>query len=80
MSFDPYACEELRWGDTGAASCADGPAKRRWYEIEAPMRAEIGRDEGGGQVRTITQQDVDIRGLIAAMPARAPFVQRFPGE
>lgn len=79
MSFDPYACEELRWGDAGAASCADGPAKRRWYEIEAPMRAEIGRDEGGREARTITPQDVDIRGLIAAMPARAPFVQRFPG-
>ena len=78
MSFDPWNCEALRWGDTRAASCKDGDAKRRWYDSEAAMRAEIGRDEGGAG-GTITQADVDIRGLIASMPARAPFVQRFPG-
>ncbi|MBV9549125.1 MAG: hypothetical protein JO256_05560 [Alphaproteobacteria bacterium] len=78
MSFDPYVCEALRWGDTRPESCADGEAKRRWHDSEGPMRAEIGRDEGGtGQA--ITAADVDISGLIAAMPARAPFVQRYPG-
>ena len=84
MSFDPYMCEALRWGDTSPASCADDAETRRWYRIEAPMRAEIGRDlipegGGGGSVQPITQADVDIRGLIAAMPPRAPFVQRYPG-
>jgi hypothetical protein len=83
MSFDPYMCEALRWGDTRPESCGDGEAKRRWYETEASMRAEIGRDlmpeVGGGTVQTLTQSDVDIRGLIAAMPARPPFVQRYPG-
>jgi hypothetical protein len=79
MSFDPYMCEALRWGDASAASCNDGAEKRRWYDAEAPMRAEIGRDEGGGAVQPITPADVDIRGLIAAMPPRPPFVQRYPG-
>jgi hypothetical protein len=83
MSFDPYMCEALRWGDTRPESCADGAAKRRWYAAEAPMRAEVGRDlspgVGGGAGEAITPADVDIRGLIAAMPARPPFVQRYPG-
>jgi hypothetical protein len=78
MSFDPYMCEALRWGDTRPESCADGAAKRRWYAAEAPMRAEVGRDEGGAG-EAIAPADVDIRGLIAAMPARPPFVQRYPG-
>jgi hypothetical protein len=78
MSFDPWHCEALRWGDTSAASCRDTDTKRRWYESETPMRAEIGRDEGG-TARVLTPDDVDIRGLIAAMPARAAFVQRYPG-
>jgi hypothetical protein len=77
MSFDPYMCEALRWGDP--AGCAEDAETRRWYGIEAPMRAEIGRDEGGGAVQAITASDVDIRGLIAAMPPRPPFVQRYPG-
>jgi hypothetical protein len=82
MSFDPYMCEALRWGDP--AGCAPDAETRRWYAVEAPMRAEIGRDlipeeGGGGAVQPITQADVDIRGLIAAMPPRAPFVQRYPG-
>jgi len=76
MTFDPYMCEASRWGDP--AGCSDGDAKRRWYDSEAPMRAEIGRDEGGTG-RVVTPADVDIRGLIAAMPLRTPFVQRFPG-
>ena len=76
MSFDPYACEAVRWGDT--ADCNDGDAKRRWYETEGPMRVQIGRDEGA-KGSAISQADVDIRGLIAAMPPRPPFVQRYPG-
>jgi hypothetical protein len=76
MSFDPYMCEAMRWGDAGG--CNDGDTKRRWYDSEAPLRAEIGRDEDGAG-RTITPADVDIRGLIAAMPQRTPFVQRYPG-
>jgi len=79
MSFDPYHCEELRWGDAGASSCNDEPAARRWYEIEAPMRAEIGRDQPGSAVRSLAPADLDIRGLIQSMPARPAFVQRYPG-
>jgi len=79
MSFDPYHCEELRWGDAHARSCNDTDATRRWYGIEAPMRAEIGRNEPGSVVRNLSPADLDIRGLIQTMPARAAFQQRFPG-
>jgi hypothetical protein len=85
MSFDPYNCEELRWGDVGASSCADDATKQLWYANEAPMRVEIGREYGGESagegnpaMHPITQADVDIRGLIAVMPERVPFVQRYP--
>lgn len=86
MSFDPYHCEELRWGDAAAPSCDDPAATRRWYEVEEPMRAEIGRDgpaggsvPNGSMARGISGADVDIRGLIQNMPARTPFGQRLPG-
>jgi hypothetical protein len=74
MSFDPYHCVELRWGDDSPA-CPDQAGKRRWYGLEEQARHDIDRDKGtvGGP------QDVDIRGLIAAMPARAPWVQHYPG-
>ena len=42
MSFDPYDCVELRWGDDGAG-CPDQAGKRRWYALEQPARHEIGR-------------------------------------
>jgi hypothetical protein len=74
MSFDPYTCVELRWGDDGSG-CPDQAGKRRWYALEARARGEIDRDthaQGG-------PQDVDIRGLIEQMPARTPFVQHYPG-
>ena len=79
MSFDPYHCEELRWGEAAPASCNDTAGARLWYEIEAPMRTEIGRDEAGSAARSITPADIDIRGLIQNMPPRSPFVQRLPG-
>jgi hypothetical protein len=85
MSFDPYNCEELRWGDVTAPTCRDDATKRHWYETEAPMRSEIGRDYGDDRaadanpaIRPLTQADLDIRGLIAGMPERVPFVQHFP--
>lgn len=80
LSFDPYHCEELRWGDAAAASCNDSEATRRFYAIEAPMRAEVGRDQPGSEVRSVSAADFDLRGMIAAMPARTPFVQRLPGQ
>lgn len=74
MSFDPYHCVELRWGDDGPG-CPDQSGKRRWYAVQAQMRREVDRDR-----HTLAgPQDVDIRGLIAQMPGRAPWVQRMPG-
>jgi hypothetical protein len=75
MSFDPWHCVELRWGDDGTG-CPDQAGKRRWYAQDEQARHEVDRDnhQFGGP------QDVDIRGLIAAMPLRAPWVQRMPGD
>ncbi|MDB5735645.1 MAG: hypothetical protein JWN16_2282 [Alphaproteobacteria bacterium] len=80
MSFDPYHCVELRWGEdilnNGSGGCPDQSGKRRWYAVEEAARHEVDRDAGltGGP------QDVDIRGLILSMPGRTPFVQRYPGD
>lgn len=76
LSFDPYNCIELRWGDD-RPTCPDQAGKRRWYRQEDQARHEIGRDEGDDRVAG--PEDVDIRGLIAAMAPRTPFVQTYPG-
>jgi hypothetical protein len=78
LSFDPYNCVELRWGNDSPA-CSDQVGKRRWYAVEQTARNEIGRDEQGTATQIAGPQDVDIRGLIAAMPDRVPFVQYMPG-
>jgi hypothetical protein len=44
LSFDPYHCPELRWGDTEAASCPDGSSKRNWYDQEQRLRNVIDTD------------------------------------
>ncbi|MBA2589216.1 MAG: hypothetical protein H0U98_11415 [Alphaproteobacteria bacterium] len=75
MSFDPYNCVELRWGGDGMG-CPDQAGKRRYYALEEQARRVIDADTGA----MAGPQDVDIRGLIAAMPARAPWVQRMPGD
>jgi hypothetical protein len=80
MSFDPYNCVELRWGGDGpngfSSGCPDQAGKRRYYALEEQARRVIDPDSGA----TAGPADADIRGLIASMPARAPFVQRMPGD
>jgi hypothetical protein len=41
LSFDPYHCPELRWGDTQATSCQDNTEKRNWYGQEQRLRNVI---------------------------------------
>jgi hypothetical protein len=77
LSFDPYNCVELRWGNDSPA-CSDQAGKRRWYAVEQTARNEIGRDEQGMATQIAGPQDVDIRGLIASMPERVPYVQYLP--
>ena len=45
MSFDPYDCTELRWGDD-KPSCSDGPDKLAWYKDEQRLRNETDADDG----------------------------------
>jgi hypothetical protein len=57
--------------------------RRRWYAVEGAARHDIDRSGSGsvsGRGLTGGPQDVDIRGLILAMPARAPWVQHYPGQ
>jgi hypothetical protein len=75
MSFDPYNCVELRWGDDGSG-CPDQAGKRHWYGSEEEARRVIDPDAG----TVAGPPDVDIRGLIMAMPARTPWVQPMPGS
>ncbi|MCI5150026.1 MAG: hypothetical protein D3916_11675 [Candidatus Electrothrix sp. MAN1_4] len=44
LSFDPYHCPELRWGDTESDSCPDGTSKRWWYDQEQRLRNVIDTD------------------------------------
>ncbi len=37
MSFDPYMCIELRWGDD-SPGCPNAKAQRRWYAAEQRLR------------------------------------------
>jgi hypothetical protein len=75
MSFDPYSCVELRWGQDSTA-CPDQAGKRRWYGMEEQARHVADPDRGS----IAGLADTDIRGLIAAMPPRAPWVQPLPGR
>lgn len=74
MSFDPYSCVELRWGDDSPA-CPDQAGKRRYYALEAGARQMIDQGSGTGA----GPEDADIRGLILTMAPRRPWVQNFPG-
>ena len=44
ISFDPYHCPELRWGDTQSTVCQDGTVKRDWYNKEQRLRNVITPD------------------------------------
>ncbi|WP_420208956.1 hypothetical protein [Candidatus Electronema sp. JC] len=44
LSFDPYHCPELRWGDTQSTACQDGSVKRDWYNKEQRLRNVITPD------------------------------------
>ena len=75
MSFDPYNCVELRWGKDSPA-CPDQAGKHRWYQAEEQARHVTDPDTGA----MAGPADADIRDLIAAMPARIPWVQGMPGS
>ncbi|HEY5346589.1 MAG TPA: hypothetical protein VIJ72_00240 [Rhizomicrobium sp.] len=92
MSFDPYMCVELRWGDV-ADSCPDGREKKRWYAAEQrlcnqPDRtydiamgfdlSELRAHAKGSGIDT--PPVIDIKALIDAMPPRVPFRQYYPGD
>jgi hypothetical protein len=67
LSFDPYHCPELRWGDVDTASCPDGSSKRWWYEQEQRLRNVIDTDH---RVNTtldwgpVNTPDIDVGNLL----------------
>jgi hypothetical protein len=86
MSFDPYQCVELRWGDPNASSCADGPVKRAWYAAEQSLRNQLERTYDARMDFTLDDlqtrhpgmalpPDTDVRAYllsVAAQPDKAP--------
>ncbi|CAK8724947.1 Peptidoglycan binding domain-containing protein [Candidatus Electrothrix laxa] len=67
LSFDPYHCPELRWGDVDTASCPNGSSKRWWYEQEQRLRNVIDTDH---RVNTtldwgpVNTPDIDVGNLL----------------
>jgi hypothetical protein len=85
MSFDPYDCVELRWGDK-RDSCSNGPEKMRWYDQEQRLRNEITEDDGTPMDFTLAQlaahkkgsgvddpPPVDVKALIENMGEQVSF-------
>lgn len=85
LSYDPYDCIELRWGDE-TQSCSNDKRKLRWYRAQAGLRAMTGRETHAAysldelEARKSPQPllPVDVRALIAAMPARIPLAPMRP--
>ncbi len=76
IAWNCAGARRWKWGP----GCPDQEGKRRWYALEQPARNEIGRDEQGAATMIAGPADVDIRGLIASMPDRVPFVQHYPAD
>jgi hypothetical protein len=86
MSFDPYQCVELRWGDPSASGCADGSVKRAWYEAEQSLRNQLERTYDARMDFTLddlqarspgvtSSPDTDVRAYllsVSAQPDKAP--------
>lgn len=85
MSFDPYDCVELRWGDN-RGNCSNGDAKMRWYAQEQRLRNEIDADDGTHMDFTLAQlaarkkgsgvddpPPVDVKALIENMGEQISF-------
>ncbi len=90
MSFDPYDCIELRWGDN-RGSCTDGPEKLLWYRDEQRLRNET--DATDSVTMNFTTADlenrkagsgvddtppVDVRALIENMGEQVSFQPMAP--
>jgi hypothetical protein len=82
MSFDPYQCIELRWGDTGSSTCIDGTKKRAWYEAEQTLRNQLARTYDAKMDFTLEQlqtrepgaaaaPDTDVRAYLMSAGAQA---------
>ena len=90
MSFDPYDCIELRWGDR-RDSCSNGEDKMRWYEGEQRLRNETDADEGTAMGFTVAElvkhkkgsgvddpPPVDVKALIENMGEQISFQPMTP--
>jgi hypothetical protein len=94
MSFDPYDCIERRWGASSPdelASCANTPAKNRWYEAMQRLRNQIDRTYDARMDFTVkdleakvpgsgtdTAPDVDVKRVIDNMGYRTPVTTMQP--
>lgn len=58
ISYDPYACPEIRWGaykQEELATCADSQEKREWHELQQFLRNNLVKDTDAFHGFTIDQ-------------------------
>lgn len=58
ISYDPYACPEIRWGaykQEELASCADSQEKREWHELQQFLRNNLVKDTDAFHGYTLDQ-------------------------
>ena len=94
LSFDPYDCVERRWGASSGdelATCANTPAKERWYEGMQRLRNQIDRTYDTRMDFTVKDlemrvpgsgadvaPDVDLKRVIDTMGYRTPITTMQP--
>lgn len=58
ISYDPYACPEIRWGaykQEELATCADSQEKREWHELQQFLRNNLVKDTDAFHGYTLDQ-------------------------
>lgn len=94
LSFDPYDCVERRWGASSPdelATCANTPAKNRWYAALQRLRQQVDRTYDARMDFTVkelemrvpgsgsdTSPDVDVKKVIDMMGYRTPITTMPP--
>lgn len=94
MSFDPYDCIEHRWGATAASelsTCANTPAKNRWYAGMQRLRNQVDRTYDTRMDFTVLDlekralgsgtdyaPDIDVKKVIDNIPYRTPITTMAP--
>ena len=70
LSFDPYHCIEMRWGESFSSSCNFDGTKEQWYQYEVTLRNLIDKKVGEPTQLTdgpVEKPDIDIVSLLTRL-------------